>query len=153
MSEAFNKRRYQRMRIARNAALGHIHKSRVMAFHAVYAMRQTINYSDEGAAYEKLKDANGILTKLNGRMQEAVDDAAKDQLELQAEVDRLKLYEVLERESWELRCVDVPTGGWDYDILWNVIEHHMDKPHDRIIGSGLYPIAAIRHALHCEGKE
>lgn len=61
--------------------------------------------------------------------------------------EALELYKKLEENSWDLRCVDVSTGGDDYDILWVVIEHYQSKPHDRDIGSGKTPLEAIKEAL------
>jgi hypothetical protein len=34
-----------------------------------------------------------------------------------------------------VRCVSLPTaGGDDADIGWKVIEHHMAKPYERVVG-------------------
>lgn len=53
----------------------------------------------------------------------------------------------LEDETCDLRCVDVPTGGDDYDIGWRVIEHREAEPRERIIGFGETPIKAIKDAI------
>lgn len=63
--------------------------------------------------------------------------------QLQAELDK---YEAIEENSWDLRCEDVPTCGDDCDIAWIVIEHHMAKPKERIIGRGKTPLEAIEQA-------
>ncbi len=40
----------------------------------------------------------------------------------------------LRDNSCDLRCFDMPTGAGDADIGWRVIEHHMAKPHERVVG-------------------
>jgi hypothetical protein len=62
---------------------------------------------------------------------------------------------ILEENCWDLRCIDIPTGGGDADIGWNVIEHHMASPKERIVGSGASPIEAIRsvNLPSTEGKD
>jgi len=72
--------------------------------------------------------------------------------ELEAEVERLKIYEALEDNSWDLRGVDEPTGGGDFDIAWNVIEHYMAEPRERKIGYGRTPVEAIKEALKSENS-
>lgn len=57
-----------------------------------------------------------------------------------------ELLSILETQSWGLIPVDVPTGGDDADIAWHVIEYHMSKPHERVIGHGETPAKAIRSA-------
>ena len=64
--------------------------------------------------------------------------------QLQAELDK---YKALEENDWDLRCVDIPSGGDDFSIAWQVIEHYMAKPRERIIGRGLTPIEALEQAL------
>lgn len=54
---------------------------------------------------------------------------------------------ILAGQCWDLRCIDIPTGGDDSDIAWIVIEHHMAKPHERQIGHGRTPKEAIDAAL------
>ena len=41
----------------------------------------------------------------------------------------------LEDEACDLRCVD-DRGFDDADYHWEVIKHHMGKPHERMIGYG-----------------
>ena len=53
----------------------------------------------------------------------------------------------LEDNCWDLRCVDVPTGGGDADIGWNVVEHHMAPPQERVVGIGGSPLEAVQDAL------
>lgn len=57
--------------------------------------------------------------------------------------------DALRENSWDLRCLDVPTGQGDADIHWSVIEHHMSKPHEREVGYSHSddPRAAIDNAL------
>lgn len=55
---------------------------------------------------------------------------------------------VIEENSWDLRCTSAPTGGDDYDVLWHVIEHHMAEPHEREVGSGMSPLSALEVALN-----
>lgn len=58
-----------------------------------------------------------------------------------------RLEDLLERESWDLRCEDVPTGGDDYDIEWAVYSHHMAEPKLREEGRGSTIAEAIKAAL------
>lgn len=58
-----------------------------------------------------------------------------------------QLLEDLEAASCTLKCVNVPTGGDDFDITWEVIEHYMDKPNERVIGCGTSPIDALNDAF------
>jgi hypothetical protein len=60
-----------------------------------------------------------------------------------------ELLDALSSNSWDLRCVSVPTGGDDYDIDWLVIEHHQAPPHERTIAQAYRddPREAIRRAL------
>lgn len=48
--------------------------------------------------------------------------------------DDSALLDWLRDETCDLRCINAPTGGDDYDVRWQVIQHHMAKPHERIIG-------------------
>ncbi len=34
----------------------------------------------------------------------------------------------------DLRCINVPTGGDDYTVGWQVIQHYMASPRERIVG-------------------
>jgi NTP pyrophosphatase (non-canonical NTP hydrolase) len=66
--------------------------------------------------------------------------------------------ETLEGNCWDLRCIDIPTGGGDADIGWNIVEHHMGPPKERIVGRGRSPREALQDATstlsrpQCEGK-
>jgi hypothetical protein len=60
---------------------------------------------------------------------------------------RYEPLQILEENCWDLRCIDIPTGAGDADIGWNVIEHHMAPPKERIVGTGSSPIEAIQDAL------
>ena len=53
----------------------------------------------------------------------------------------------LEHETCDLRCINVPTGGDDYDIEWVVIEHHMQGPREREIGRAATPLEALQDAF------
>jgi hypothetical protein len=55
--------------------------------------------------------------------------------------------EVLGEECWDLRCKNIPTGGDDYDVWWEVIQHHMAKPTERVVGEGATPQEALAAAL------
>ena len=59
------------------------------------------------------------------------------------------LLNFLQTESWDLRCFDVPTGGDDSEVHWQVIEHHMAAPHEREVGRAYSddPREAIRNAI------
>ena len=60
------------------------------------------------------------------------------------------LLAVMEEEHWTVRSVDVPTGGDDSDVAWEVVEHHMADPQERVIASGKSPRAALLAALRGE---
>lgn len=62
------------------------------------------------------------------------------------------LLAVMEKECWTLRCVDIPTGGGDADVAWDVVSHHMAKPHDRVIATGNTPIKALAAAIRAGGE-
>jgi len=62
-------------------------------------------------------------------------------------IEDLSPFEALEENSWDLRCVNVPTGGDDYDIIWEVIEHYQATPRNRTIAGGITPVEAIKQAL------
>jgi len=51
-----------------------------------------------------------------------------------ADADDTRRLDWLREETCDLRCINVPTGGDDYEVRWNVIQHHMAKPHERVIG-------------------
>lgn len=53
----------------------------------------------------------------------------------------------LQDNDYGLVPVNVPTGGDDYDVEWQVIEYHMAQPEKRIIGRGRTPSEAIDHAM------
>ncbi len=67
---------------------------------------------------------------------------------LKAENEKLKkLFNAIEDNSWDLRCVNVSTGGDDFGIEWHVVEHYMAKPKERIISYSKTPTEAIELAL------
>lgn len=55
--------------------------------------------------------------------------------------------EIIEQNCWDLRCVSLPTGAGDADIGWEIVEHHMAPPKERIIGRGNSPMKALNEAL------
>jgi len=55
---------------------------------------------------------------------------------------------VIEDNCWDLRCVSRSTGGDDCDVIWQVIEHHMSEPNQRVIAESLYPLDALERALN-----
>ncbi len=58
---------------------------------------------------------------------------------------------ILEQETCDLRCVDLPAfGANDYDFEWVVIQHHMAEPQEREIGRGKTAIEAIKDAFDLE---
>ena len=59
-----------------------------------------------------------------------------------------QLLEDLDAASCSLRCESLPTpGGDDCDIVWEVVEHHMDAPTERVIACGISPIDALNNAF------
>ena len=65
------------------------------------------------------------------------------------ELNAQQLFELMDKESWGLVPISVPTGGDDYEIVWNVIEYHQAEPHERLIGVGSEsegPMGALRDA-------
>jgi len=60
-----------------------------------------------------------------------------------------ELLDALKRESWDLRCFNIPTGGDDFDIGWRVVGHWQAEPCERVIAE-VYeddPAAAVRAAI------
>lgn len=57
------------------------------------------------------------------------------------------LLDAMQAECWTLRCVDIPTGCGDADVVWEVVQHHMAKPHDRVIATGSTPREALAAAI------
>lgn len=57
--------------------------------------------------------------------------------------DRLKF---IEDECLDVRCINEPTGGDDYDVGWIVIEHYEAEPQERRVGYGRSPAEAIDEA-------
>lgn len=97
-------------------------------------------------------------TRLQAKVKELEDGAFAAREEAQIRNDQIEQLEgekkglkVIEDKSWDLRCIDEPTGGDDYDIAWIVIEHFMAEPKERQIGYGKTPLEAIDQAL--QGKQ
>lgn len=59
----------------------------------------------------------------------------------------MSLLNSLESRCCDLRCVNVPTGGGDYDVEWVVVEHYMAEPKEREIGRGPTPFVALLSAF------
>ena len=53
----------------------------------------------------------------------------------------------LETRCCDLRCRNVPTDGDDYDVEWFVVEHYMEQPQEREIGSGRNVMMALMDAF------
>jgi hypothetical protein len=53
---------------------------------------------------------------------------------------------IIEDSCWDIRCRDVPTGGDDYDIVWDIIEHYQAAPKERVVGTGRSPREALADA-------
>ena len=58
-----------------------------------------------------------------------------------------RLLDELAYNSCDLRCLNVPTGGGDYDIEWVVIEHNMMSPKEREVGRGKSILKALSDAF------
>ena len=84
-------------------------------------------------------------------------DQRDARLQLQTKIQQLeaekKGLSVIEDNSWDLRCINEPTGGDDYNIAWIIIEHHLAEPRERQIGYGKTPFEAIDQALKSEARE
>jgi hypothetical protein len=65
--------------------------------------------------------------------------------------DEERRLDALAENSWDLRCFDMS----DDDIGWRVIEHHMAKPHERIVAEVFRddPRQAIDAAIEAKLKE
>lgn len=58
------------------------------------------------------------------------------------------MFDAIETECWSLKCVSYSNGAaGDADVGWEVVSHHMAKPHERVEGRGSTPIAAINDAM------
>ena len=59
------------------------------------------------------------------------------------------LFAALRENSWDLRCISLPTGGDDCDIGWRVVGHWQAEPRERAIAEVFHddPAAAVRAAL------
>jgi hypothetical protein len=47
--------------------------------------------------------------------------------------DDTQLLDAMASNYWDIKCIDVPTGGGDADVDWIVVEHHMGKKGDVVI--------------------
>lgn len=105
--------------------------------------------------YYANEDMIDVMTAINTAMDSRTKPLHVKIEQLQAENEKLKkennVYKALGENDWDLRCVNMPTGGDDYTIEWIVVEHYMAEPIERPIGHGHTPIEAIEQAL-CEYK-
>jgi hypothetical protein len=93
---------------------------------------------------ERLRNlASSLPIIIRPKDAEDIREAGREIERLIAIVDRLSW---LNDNSYDLRCIDVPTGGDDYDVEWVVISHHMDKPREREVGRGWSADEALRIA-------
>ena len=58
-----------------------------------------------------------------------------------------EILEIIEEEYFNIECINVPTGGDDYDVIWEVYSHHQAKPNKRLEGQGSTIAEAIEDAL------
>jgi len=58
-----------------------------------------------------------------------------------------ELLELLEEHCWDIRCIDLPTGGGDADVEWQIIEHHIAAPQERVIAFGTSLKEALKQAI------
>lgn len=57
-------------------------------------------------------------------------------------------FDALEKECWSLKCESYSNGdAGDAEVGWEVISHHMAKPHERVEGQGSTPLDAIADAF------
>ena len=78
-----------------------------------------------------------------------LDRICKKASKLEAENEK---YKAVGENDWDLRCVNIPTGGGDYSVEWLIVEHYMASPKERPIGHGETPLEAIMQALNKEKK-
>lgn len=81
------------------------------------------------------------------RTTEAMRAAIQSALESAAMGDGEGLLSAIERNCWDLVPQNVPTGGDDYDVIWEVRGHWMAAPSVRVLGIGKSPAEAIKEAL------
>jgi len=60
---------------------------------------------------------------------------------------------IIEANCWDLVCVSEPTGCGDADVVWQVIEHHMAEPKERVLAADLCPVRALENALNPPKQE
>lgn len=66
-----------------------------------------------------------------------------------------QLLSALAENYWDIRCINLPTGGDDFDIDWIVVEHHMAEPRERTIAQAYCddPRVAIRRAIRANDTD
>lgn len=100
-------------------------------------------------AVEKMDELQRTIDTLvqNAASQKQTHDALISRVR-EAEKDTARLKK-LEDECLTLECYDSPTpGGDDGEVMWRVIEYHMQKPRERYIGFGNTPRKALDDAAN-----
>lgn len=83
----------------------------------------------------KSEDGTHSITMTDAQLEGFFDAAVGASVQpVQARLSDTQRLDALRENSWDLRCIDVPTGGGDSDIHWRVVEHHMTEPHERDVG-------------------
>ncbi len=108
--------------------------------------------------------SNGIQSEVLANLKAHITKLVADKKELREKIDVLelaadlttytkkqleenRLWKAIEENTWDLRCIDEPTGGDDYNVAWIIIEHHIAEPQERQIGYGKTSLEAIAEAL------
>lgn len=129
-------------------------------------------YDSEDALYAALCDAAQAQRVVNQQMTTAASDVLADTqraiieaaerrgyeraiAECAQDLEDTEMLDWLREETCDLRCINQPTGGDDYEVRWIVISHHMAKPHEREIGRSFTddPRDAIRAARAAKGAD
>lgn len=87
-------------------------------------------------------------------VKETMQRALKAEAERDAALKDAERINALIENSWDLRCTDLPTGGGDSNIGWQVIGHYMQAPNERVIAEVFHddPRAAIDAAIDAARK-
>jgi hypothetical protein len=95
---------------------------------------------------EKVEDAKSIAISMREELKSGSIAALADNV---AGPSDTELLDALRENSWDLRCISVPTGGDDHDIDWTIVEHHQADPQERTIAQAYRdePRHAIRRAI------
>lgn len=92
------------------------------------------------------KPGNDLAPLYIARIDELLSQPAPAQQAV--DVEAVKLFEVIEQECWDVRCISIPTGAGDADVAWEIIEHHMARPKERVVGRGSTPMEALNEAIN-----